>query len=183
MIDVISFIAKNDVHILAAVNNVVTGFPGNVIFARFAIYRVVIIAAKQIIVAGTANQPVFAGLATGAACGAVNGGLIAYARLPPFVVTLGMLSVARSLAIVLSQNKMIYEFGPYADQFNWIGGGDVLGISNPVWALILAVAVIATILFPPLLLVSLPCLAFASDLLYLQVYPPESARPEPNPER
>jgi len=53
----------------------------------------------------------------------------------------------------------------------------------PVWALILAVAVIATILFPPLLLVSLPCLAFASDLLYLQVYPPESARPEPNPER
>lgn len=35
-----------------------------------------------------------------------------------------------------------------------------------------AVAAIATILVPPLLVVSLPCLAFASDLLYLQVYPP-----------
>ena len=48
-------------------------------------------------------------------CGAVNGVLIAYVRLPPFVVTLGMLSIARSLAIVLSQNKMIYEFGPDGD--------------------------------------------------------------------
>ncbi|MFO1068066.1 MAG: ABC transporter permease [Geminicoccaceae bacterium] len=80
---------------------------------------------------------VVAGLATGMLAGAVNGGLIAFMNLPPFVVTLGMLSVGRSLAIVLSQNKMIYEFGPYADQFNWIGGGDVFGISNPVWALIL----------------------------------------------
>jgi ribose transport system permease protein len=79
---------------------------------------------------------VVGGLATGLACGAVNGGLIAYAGLPPFVVTLGMLSVARSLAIVLSQNKMIYEFGPYGDAFNAIGGGDILGIANPVWMLV-----------------------------------------------
>ncbi|WP_159710819.1 ABC transporter permease [Geminicoccus flavidas] len=83
---------------------------------------------------------VLAGLATGALAGAVNGVLIAYLRLPPFVVTLGMLSVARSLAVVLSQNKMIYEFGPYADQFNWIGGGQILGISNPVWMLVLLTA-------------------------------------------
>ena len=56
--------------------------------------------------------------------------LIAYAGLPPFVVTLGMLSVGRSLAIVLSQNKMIYEFGPYGDTFNLIGGGEILGIAR-----------------------------------------------------
>ena len=67
--------------------------------------------------------------------GAVNGGLIAYVGLPPFVVTLGMLSIARSLAIVLSQNQMIYEFGPYGDTFNAIGGGAILGIANPVWML------------------------------------------------
>ncbi|WP_191059708.1 ABC transporter permease [Geminicoccus harenae] len=88
---------------------------------------------------------VLAGLATGALAGAVNGALIAYLRLPPFVVTLGMLSVARSLAVVLSQNKMIYEFGPYADQFNWIGGGQILGISNPVWMLVLLTAVFGLI--------------------------------------
>ena len=43
---------------------------------------------------------VVGGLAAGVACGAINGGLIAYAGLPPFVVTLGMLSIGRSLAIV-----------------------------------------------------------------------------------
>jgi ribose transport system permease protein len=79
---------------------------------------------------------VIGGLATGALAGAVNGALIAYVGLPSFVVTLGMLSVARSLAIVLSQNKMIYEFGPYGDIFNSIGGGEILGIANPVWMLI-----------------------------------------------
>lgn len=42
-----------------------------------------------------------------------------------------------------------------------------------VWALVLAAAVISTIHFPPLLMLSLPCLAFASDLLYLEVFPPD----------
>lgn len=78
-----------------------------------------------------------AGLATGALAGAVNGFLIAYLRLSAFVVTLGMLSIARSLAIVLSQNKMIYEFGPDAEIFYWLGGGNMLGIANPVWVLVI----------------------------------------------
>jgi len=86
---------------------------------------------------------VLGGLAAGALCGAVNGVLIAYAGLPPFVVTLGMLSVGRSLAIVLSQNKMIYEFGPYGDTFNLIGGGEVLGIAAPVWMLAVLTVVFA----------------------------------------
>src|SRR6478735_1868336 len=49
---------------------------------------------------------VIAGLATGAIAGAVNGVLVAYVGLPAFVVTLGMLSIARSFAIVLSGNRM-----------------------------------------------------------------------------
>lgn len=77
-----------------------------------------------------------AGIAVALLCGLVNGGLIAYLRLSPFVVTLGMLSIARSVAIVLSQNKMIYEFGPSGDLFNDIGGGQMLGIAHPVWMLI-----------------------------------------------
>jgi len=77
-----------------------------------------------------------AGLATGAAIGAVNGVLVAYVGLPSFVVTLGMLSIARSLAVVLSQNKIIYQLGPWGDAFDAIGGGDILGIANPVWLLI-----------------------------------------------
>jgi ribose transport system permease protein len=73
-----------------------------------------------------------AGLAASLAVGLVNGALIAYVRIPPFVATLGMLSIARSLAMVASQNKMVYQFGPDHDLFLWLGGGSTLGIPNPV---------------------------------------------------
>jgi ribose transport system permease protein len=78
-----------------------------------------------------------AGILTGLAAGCVNGVLIAYVKLSSFIVTLGMLSIARSLAIVLSQNKMIYDFGPGADTIFALGGGEMLGIANPVWTLVL----------------------------------------------
>ena len=73
-----------------------------------------------------------AGLAASLAVGLVNGILIAYVRIPPFVATLGMLSIARSLAMVASQNRMVYQFGPDHDLFLWLGGGSTLGIPNPV---------------------------------------------------
>ena len=87
-----------------------------------------------------------AGLAAGMATGFVNGLLIAYVGLSPFVVTLGMLSFARSVAIVLSENKMIYDFGPYGAPFKAIGGGQFLGLSNPVWVLILLTILFSVIL-------------------------------------
>ena len=89
---------------------------------------------------------VVAGLAVGAAVGGINGLLIAYAGLPPFVVTLGMLSFARSMAIILSENRMIYEFGPGGNAFKIIGGGSMLGMSNMVWALIVLTAIMALVL-------------------------------------
>jgi len=57
--------------------------------------------------------------------GALNGVMIAYVGVPPFVVTLGMLSIARSLAMVLSDNRMVYEFGPDEPQLLALGGGFV----------------------------------------------------------
>ena len=73
--------------------------------------------------------------------GMTNGVLIAYLRLPPFVVTLGMLAIARSLAMVISGNKMIYQFGPDQEIFEWIGGESVIGVPNPVWVLIILTVV------------------------------------------
>lgn len=79
-------------------------------------------------------------LATAAVVGFVNGVLIAYVRLAPFVVTLGMLAMARSIAMVVSNNKMVYEFGPDQELFEWIGGGAVAGVPNVVWVLIVMTA-------------------------------------------
>lgn len=77
------------------------------------------------------------GLLVALAAGAVNGYLIAYLKLSPFVVTLGMLSIARSLALIVSNNQMFYQFGPDEQLLLRLGGGETLGIANPVLILIL----------------------------------------------
>ncbi|MBO0750633.1 MAG: ABC transporter permease [Bradyrhizobiaceae bacterium] len=89
---------------------------------------------------------VAAALITSLAIGATNGALIAYVRMPPFVVTLGMLAIARSLAMVASNNRMVYEFGPDQAQLLALGGGTTLGIANPVIAL-LVLALVTGYLF------------------------------------
>lgn len=78
---------------------------------------------------------------TAAIVGAINGALIAYLKMAPFVVTLGMLAMARSIAMVISNNKMIYEFGPDMELFEWIGGESMLGVPNVVWLLIVMTAI------------------------------------------
>jgi ribose transport system permease protein len=78
--------------------------------------------------------------------GLINGVLIAHVGMPAFVVTLGMLSAARSLAMVLSNNKMIYEFGPDHDLLLWIGGGSTFGLPHPLYVL-LALLIVTTFAF------------------------------------
>jgi ribose transport system permease protein len=74
-----------------------------------------------------------ASIGTALVVGAFNGLLIAYLGFPPFVVTLGMLSIARSLAMVASNNTVVFQFGPDHDKLLALGGGAWLfGIANPV---------------------------------------------------
>jgi len=81
------------------------------------------------------------GLLTGVAVGAFNGVLIAFMGFPPFVVTLGMLSIARSLAMVVSNNTVVFQFGPDHQRLLALGGGSTFGIANPVfYMLVLALA-------------------------------------------
>ena len=65
--------------------------------------------------------------------GLFHGVLIAYVGLPPFVVTLATLSIARSLAMVTSGNTVVFEFGPDHQKLLALGGGAwFFGIANPV---------------------------------------------------
>ncbi|MBI4920656.1 MAG: ABC transporter permease, partial [Devosia nanyangense] len=68
-------------------------------------------------------QAVILAMAASLAVGLANGLLIAVAGMPPFVITLGMMSVVRSLALVLSNNKLISDFGPDQELLYAIGGG------------------------------------------------------------
>jgi ribose transport system permease protein len=74
-----------------------------------------------------------AAIATSLLVGLFHGILIAYVGMPPFVVTLGMLSIARSLAMVTSGNTVVFQFGPDHDLLLALGGGAwFFGIANPV---------------------------------------------------
>ena len=82
---------------------------------------------------------VFAAIFTALLIGGFNGVLVAYVGMPPFVVTLGMLSTARSLAMVASNNTVVHQFGPDHDKLLALGGGSTYGIANPViYTIILA---------------------------------------------
>lgn len=96
----------------------------------------VVLSAMTVAVIMAAGLPIWVGipaaLLVAVLVGVVNGMLIAYAGMPAFVVTLGMLSVARSLAMVLSNNKMMYEFGPDHALLLALGGGSTMGLPNPL---------------------------------------------------
>ncbi|AZO44131.1 ABC transporter permease [Mesorhizobium sp. M7D.F.Ca.US.005.01.1.1] len=90
---------------------------------------------------------ILASIATALAIGAFNGILIAYLGFPPFVVTLGMLSIARSLAMVASNNTVVFQFGPDHAKLLALGGGAwVFGIANPVLYMILLALITGFIL-------------------------------------
>ena len=68
-------------------------------------------------------------LAAGAAAGWVNGQLVTRAMVPAFIVTLGMLGVARGLALVISDGRAIYGL---PDWLVYLGQGRPLGVPMPV---------------------------------------------------
>ena len=68
--------------------------------------------------------PILAGIGVGLALGAVNGSLIAYTGIPPFIATLGMLVAARGLARWYTSGAQVSFF---TDDFVTIGVG-----SNPI---------------------------------------------------
>jgi ribose transport system permease protein len=77
-----------------------------------------------------------AAIGMGALLGLINGALVAFARLPPFIVTLGTLTAARGVARLLGEDKTVFN----ADlPFAFLSGNTFLGVSGLV---IIAFAVV-----------------------------------------
>ncbi len=73
---------------------------------------------------------VVAGILVGASVGCFNGFTITRLRLPPFVATLGMLSIAQGLTMLWTRGQVIPSLG---DDFSFIGSGYWLGVPMIVW--------------------------------------------------
>jgi ribose transport system permease protein len=98
----------------------------------------------ELIVHGTGVPvAILGGLAAGGAIGVFNGVLVAYGKLPPFIVTLGMLGIARGAVLVLTDAKTVQ---PLPDSFAKIANGDFVGLPNLLWMLIVVVLVTSFVL-------------------------------------
>lgn len=73
--------------------------------------------------------PLMVGVGAGLACGALNGFLIAKSRLAPFIVTLGMMTAARGMALVYTSGRPVFNL---SNAYNEIGTGYFVGIPLPV---------------------------------------------------
>ena len=73
--------------------------------------------------------PVLMAIGAGAGCGLVNGFVITRGRVAPFIVTLGMMTAARGLALVISGGKPVSNL---RREFTAIGSSDWLGIPLPI---------------------------------------------------
>ena len=84
---------------------------------------------------------VVAGLVAGSAMGFVNGWAVTRFKVPSFVATLAMLTMARGFTMLWTQGHPITGLG---DTFGFLGTGWLLGIPMPVW--ISGIIVIAAII-------------------------------------
>ena len=91
----------------------------------------------------TVTGSIVAGLLAGAALGWFNGWAITKFRVPPFVATLAMLTIARGLTMLWTKGFPISGLG---ENFAWLGTGWFLGIPLPVWisGIVILIAVVIT---------------------------------------
>ena len=76
-------------------------------------------------------------LVAGLALGALNGIIVVLTKVPPFIVTLGTMTIGRGVALILSKGRPISDLN---ESLNFLGNGDLLGIPIPILFLVLSYA-------------------------------------------
>ena len=85
---------------------------------------------------------VLLGILIGTLCGFLNGLIICYCQIPPFITTLGMQGIARGIALIITSG---YPSKPFVEEYLWIGNGDLFGI--PYMFIIAMIVLLVTLFF------------------------------------
>jgi ribose transport system permease protein len=101
------------------------------------------VAAGVLHATGSSTLGIAAALAIGISCGLVNGLLVAWIRLPPFLVTYGMLWILSGTALYYMGGIPITGFPP---EFRFLGSGLLLGLPVPIWIMAVVAAVGSAVL-------------------------------------
>ena len=82
---------------------------------------------------------ILAAVAGGAVVGLINGVVIAYVKLPPFIMTLGSMYMVRGFTLYITNSTQVSVKG--ADSFKYIGQGSLLYVPVPVYVFIVIAAI------------------------------------------
>jgi len=117
----------------------VAGLAGMI--AGFLLHEGVVLESFGVIVYFTAGPVILIALFAGALMGAVNGFLVTRLRVAPFIATLGVLYVARGIALLISGGATFPNLQGSAELGNtgfvFLGSGTILGLPTPIWLMIL----------------------------------------------
>ena len=94
-----------------------------------------VICAMVINATGNMYLGILAALATGALIGILNGVMIAYVRLPAFIMTLGTMYIVRGVTLWITNSTQVNVKGAAA--FTFIGQGFLFGIPFPVYIFVI----------------------------------------------
>lgn len=103
-----------------------------------------IILASVTLASGSVTLGLLAGLGTGLAFGVLNGSLIAFLGIPPFIVTLGTLGVAQGLSLVVTDGQSIVGIPRMIER---LYSAAPFGIPLPIVVSIVAYALVHALLY------------------------------------
>jgi ribose transport system permease protein len=71
-------------------------------------------------------------LLVGAGAGAINGFLVGWINIPPFIATLGMMTFARGAALLYTDGQPVTGLANLGEGYRWLGSAEFLGIPVPI---------------------------------------------------
>jgi len=90
--------------------------------------------AADLLARGTVDPlgAILVALLVGAAAGAVNGALVTWVKIPPFIATLGMMTFARGAALQYTGGQPITGLGDLGEGFRYLGSATVGIVPVPI---------------------------------------------------
>lgn len=79
-------------------------------------------------------------LIVGSLAGVVNGLLVSWVKIPPFIATLGMMTFARGAALAYTGGQPITGFGDLGAGMRLLGSGVLFGIPLPIYVMLIVYA-------------------------------------------
>ena len=110
---------------------------GGIDISICAIYGLAGVVSALAIKGGIPTVPaILLGILSGVGCGVVNGLLVVYCKLPPYIATLGTQQIFRGICYITTRGYPISGLG---EKYLWLGQSYFLGIPMAVYAMVIIV--------------------------------------------